>query len=224
MNDPDPTASQASSLPRGRVTRRGRDRSEQLLRVAADLFLAQGYDNVTLDEIVARAGGSKTNIYRYYGNKQGVFRQVVEHLCDGFLAPLAEADVETGGLDASLRRLAHALVNAMLHPRQVAFYRMVVATSGRFPEVGQAWFNHGPAISRAAFVRLLRAQIARGGIDPCTHVDEVAAQLHGAIVYDFFTRTVMLGAHPDSEEVEAVIDALVRSAARLLAPPPPGAS
>lgn len=218
MNAPDPAAALPVSLPRGRVTRRGRDRGEQLLRVAADLFLARGYDNVTLDEIVALAGGSKTNIYRYYGNKQGFFCHVVEYLCDDFLAPLLSLDVETGGLDGALRRLARTLVAAMLHPRQVAFYRMVVATSARLPEVGRAWFAHGPAASRAAFARLLRAQIALGRIDTGTRVDEVAAQLHGALVYDFFTRTVMLGAHPDNEDVEAAIDALVRSARRWLSP------
>lgn len=59
MTAPDPTAALPVSLPRGRVTRRGRDRGEQLLRVAADLFLARGYDNVTLDEIVALAGGPR---------------------------------------------------------------------------------------------------------------------------------------------------------------------
>ncbi|ANY17171.1 TetR/AcrR family transcriptional regulator [Bordetella pseudohinzii] len=218
MTAPDPTAAMPAASPRGRVTRRGRDRGEQLLRVAADLFLARGYDNVTLDEIVALAGGSKTNIYRYYGNKQGFFRHVVEYLCDGFLAPLLSLDVETGGLEGALRRLARTLVAAMLQPRQVAFYRMVVATSARLPEVGRAWFAHGPAASRAAFARLLRAQIALGGIDAGTRVDEVAAQLHGALVYDFFTRTVMLGAHPDNADVEAAIDALVRSAKRWLSP------
>ncbi|AHV94864.1 TetR/AcrR family transcriptional regulator [Bordetella holmesii] len=216
MSPCDPTARRSSLPPGGRVTRRGRDRSDRLLRVAADLFLDHGYDNVTLDEIVAQTGGSKTNIYRYYGSKQAFFCRVVEYLCDDFLAALSDLDVQTGGLEGALSRLARALIHAMLNPRQVAFYRMVVATSARLPEVGRAWFAHGPVASRVAFTRLLQVQIDLGAIHPDTRIDEVATQLHGALVYDFFTRTVMLGAHPDSVAIDAAVDALVRSARRWL--------
>lgn len=40
-------------------TRRGQERRLALLLCATDLFLEKGYDDVSLDDIVSHAGGSK---------------------------------------------------------------------------------------------------------------------------------------------------------------------
>jgi AcrR family transcriptional regulator len=56
-----------------RQTRRGKQRCEGILRTAADLFLEKGYEKTGVDEIIQRAGGSKTHIYREFGGKEGYF-------------------------------------------------------------------------------------------------------------------------------------------------------
>lgn len=48
-------------------TTRSEERRRKLLVAAADLFLASGYDGVSMDAIVAAAGGSKATAYRYFG-------------------------------------------------------------------------------------------------------------------------------------------------------------
>lgn len=53
-------------------TRRGIERRLALLLSATELFLEKGYDAVSLDDIVNHAGGSKTSIYKYFGNKDGL--------------------------------------------------------------------------------------------------------------------------------------------------------
>ncbi|EMF9960905.1 TetR/AcrR family transcriptional regulator [Acinetobacter baumannii] len=56
-------------------TRRGIERRLALLLSATELFLEKGYDAVSLDDIVNHAGGSKTSIYKYFGNKDGLLLQ-----------------------------------------------------------------------------------------------------------------------------------------------------
>ena len=45
----------------------------ELLRIATDMFLEQGYDAVSVEAIVQRAGGTKTNVYKHFGGKAELF-------------------------------------------------------------------------------------------------------------------------------------------------------
>lgn len=60
-------------------TRRGIERRLALLLSATELFLQNGYDAVSLDDIVQHAGGSKTSIYKYFGNKDGLFTAICDY-------------------------------------------------------------------------------------------------------------------------------------------------
>ena len=59
-------------------TKRGHERRLALLISANDLFLERGYDAVSLDDIVNHAGGSKASIYKYFGNKEGLFTAICD--------------------------------------------------------------------------------------------------------------------------------------------------
>lgn len=61
------------------LTRRGLERRLALLSTAHEMFLHHGYDHVSLDDIVQAAGGSKTSIYKYFGDKERLFHAVCEY-------------------------------------------------------------------------------------------------------------------------------------------------
>lgn len=66
----------AKDLPQ---TKRGHERCIALLISATELFLERGYDAVSLDDIVQHAGGSKASIYKYFGNKEGLFKAICDY-------------------------------------------------------------------------------------------------------------------------------------------------
>lgn len=70
-------------------TRRGIERRLALLLSATELFLDKGYDAVSLDDIVNHAGGSKTSIYKYFGNKEGLFTAICDYKREMFLRTFA---------------------------------------------------------------------------------------------------------------------------------------
>ena len=80
-------------VPPAKLPTRHPDRREQIIAVASELFLAHGLDGVSVDAVVDRAGGSKSSVYSYFGNKEGLFIAVVERLCAEILVPLAAIDV-----------------------------------------------------------------------------------------------------------------------------------
>ncbi|MTJ83123.1 MAG: TetR/AcrR family transcriptional regulator [Telmatospirillum sp.] len=146
-----PLAPQKAEEPtarRCRYTRRGTERCVRVRDVATELFLARGYDSVSLDEIIARAGGSKTNIYSHFGGKEGLFIDVIEAQCDLIVATLQAVDLKNLSFEDGLRRMGHALLEAILAPRHVRLYRQVVSQSERFPSIGRAWVAHGPEARR----------------------------------------------------------------------------
>lgn len=149
-----------------RMTRRGQERRQQILQSATRHFLEQGYSGVVLDDIVGEAGGSKANVYSYFGGKEGLFRTVVQGLCDDFLQGFRQ--IRLSGLSArrGLRRMGLALLGVLLQERHIAFQRMVTAESGRLPGLGQAWFDGGPQQSRQMMADFIALQQQAGTLRP----------------------------------------------------------
>ncbi|KOS53032.1 TetR/AcrR family transcriptional regulator [Rhodococcus rhodochrous] len=68
-------------------------RREVLLQVAAELFMRNPYDSVTVEMVCAKAGISGPGLYRHFRNKQALLIAVVENPLD-FLHQFAQATVE----------------------------------------------------------------------------------------------------------------------------------
>jgi AcrR family transcriptional regulator len=51
---------------------------ERLLRVAIDLFAAQGFAGTSIRDIAKAMGMSISNIYHYYGSKEGILLAILE--------------------------------------------------------------------------------------------------------------------------------------------------
>ena len=131
-----------------RMTRRGTERKAQILQVATEKFLANGFDGVSVDDIVLTVGGSKTNVYSYFGNKEGLFRAVIESLCELFLRNFKKVNLSGKDARTGLTLLGTTLLKSLMLDKHIAFQRLVLAESGRFPGLGQTWFDDGPQQSR----------------------------------------------------------------------------
>src|ERR1043166_3302122 len=87
--------------------RRGR-----IIRMAWRLFLKKGYDNVSIDDIIAVVGGSKATIYAWFGGKEGLFEAVVRQKCQGVTMAI---EVNAGGsLEEQLSEIGHSFLAKVL--------------------------------------------------------------------------------------------------------------
>ncbi|MFI1471343.1 TetR/AcrR family transcriptional regulator [Streptomyces wuyuanensis] len=83
-------------------------RRSQLLDVAAALFAARPYDEVTMEEVAERAGVSRALLYRHFPGKRDLFAALYERVAEQLLAESrvdpADSLVEqlTEGLDAHI--------------------------------------------------------------------------------------------------------------------------
>ena len=199
-----------------RRTRRGDEKSEQIRSTATELFLRRGYDGVSVDEIVRTVGGSKTNVYNHFSNKEGLFVAIVKGLCEDLLTSFVRIDVSSLGVEEGLRSLALALLGILLQDRHLAFQRLIIAEAARFPALGRAWFESGPETSRSIIAQFIEKQQGVGRLRK-TDSHEAATLFHDMVICDLLNRA-MLGDKPSDDEihhrVETAIDTFLHGLVR----------
>ncbi len=121
-----------------------RRRYRALLDTAADLFIEVGFEAASLNELVARAGGSKSSIYTYFRDKEGLFIAVVDDLVDDLLMPLNRPLSPDLPFTENLLQLAEHTLEVLTSKKGMGLSRIVVTESTRLPAIGQHFFNHGP--------------------------------------------------------------------------------
>jgi AcrR family transcriptional regulator len=198
----------AAAPPRAiRRTRRGDARSRQIRSTATELFLKRGYDDVSVDEIVRAVGGSKTNVYTHFRNKEGLFVAIVKGLCEDLLASFVRIDVSALGVEEGLTSLALALLDILLQDRHLAFQRLIIAETARFPTLGRAWFENGPETSRRIIAQFVEKQ-QRAGRLRASDPHQSATLFHDMITFDLMYRA-MLGDKPSDKEIRSRIDTAI---------------
>ncbi|MEE4921399.1 TetR/AcrR family transcriptional regulator [Pseudomonas alliivorans] len=120
------------------LTSKGAQRVDNLTIIAAQLFLERGFDGVAVDDLISRAGGSRRNVYKHFGGKEGLFRAAMMYICSEMAKPLGQINIL--GLDAEriLTAFGHELVRIALSPRTLAVHRVLTSEGKRFPEIAQA--------------------------------------------------------------------------------------
>ena len=66
------------------TTERAKERREQLLGIALELFLTNDYDDVSVDDVAGVAGVSHGLVFQYFGSKKGLYLATLEPLLAGF--------------------------------------------------------------------------------------------------------------------------------------------
>ncbi len=67
------------------------DRRTHYLGCALELFSAHGYHGVSMDQLVAAAGGSKATLYRYFASKEELFAAIIDDLTTRTVAERSSA-------------------------------------------------------------------------------------------------------------------------------------
>jgi AcrR family transcriptional regulator len=181
---------------------RGEVRNGKIQKVAADLFLKLGYDGVSIDKIVELAGGSKSTIYSEFGGKCGLFISSVENLCRQSNEPLGKIDYTGLNLEQSLKKLSFHILKLITAKRSVELHRLAIGEALNCPEVGEAWYTHGPART-ASFIRSV-LETHRDELRKTTvPIERMAVMLHDSLTGDVLYRLLAgAGKRENNDELE----------------------
>jgi AcrR family transcriptional regulator len=166
-----------------RRTREREARRRAILDAARDLFVAEGYDNVSIRKIAERIEYSPAGIYRYFAGKEDIFFALAEAGFRRFDRAMKAIPSGPDPLDTLKRRAWQYYEFSKAQPEYFAL--MFVDRS--VPRISRDW-------ERFAFLREMRddtaATVARcidqGILPASTHPDAafhiLATAMHGAAV------------------------------------------
>jgi TetR/AcrR family transcriptional repressor of mexJK operon len=188
-----------------------------IVTAAGDLFVAHGYGAVSMDAIARAAAVSKATLYAHFPSKDVLFATIIREACQegirvGGFTPAADQDIRE-----ALAGLARRLMHFLMEPRPLAIYRVVVSESARFPELGRAFYDAGPATFRVVFGDWLVSQHEAGRMrvdDPEMAADQFISMLRGGL---YMRATLGLAAPPWDDEIEATVQAAVTAFSRAYA-------
>ncbi|HTW73869.1 MAG TPA: TetR/AcrR family transcriptional regulator [Steroidobacteraceae bacterium] len=133
-----------------------------LLAAARRLFLAKGYEGVTMGEIAQRARVSKATLYARFVDRSALLEAVIRTESARVLGD--RELIEEAGLDLQtrLKRLGLRLLSFLTDPERLQFERLLAGAAERYPDLAARCFEAGPGRARATLIRLIRTGVAQG--------------------------------------------------------------
>jgi AcrR family transcriptional regulator len=138
------------------------DREDAIVAAAYGLLERQGFAATTMQAVAREAHASMETLYRWYGDKTGLFRSLITRNTDEVAATLERslAQGQTG-----LQRLADAgpaLLSMLVGPRAVALNR--AAASDATGSLGQTLAEGGRGTLFPRLVAVMQQAVAEGAL------------------------------------------------------------
>jgi len=184
--------------------KRGRPRDPEadrrILDAAAALILAHGFDNMTVDDVAARAHVGKATVYRRWAKKEDLAVAAMGQLYD---AQMPTPD--TGSIEGDLRE-AFARVLAFANSEQgSAYIRTCIAESVRDPRIAALYRAANDRAEDSARMMFKRA-IARGEVRMDANVTAAGQFMSGILA----VRTISETSLPEPSELDSLVDLVIR--------------
>lgn len=144
------------------------ERRQNILAIAAEVFLQVGFEKASMAEIAQRVGGSKATLYSYFPSKEELFVAVMDLSAQQLMGTVFDQLLRPGSPEELLQAMGLQYIKALLAPELVAIARMAMAEGDR-SVVGQLIFEKG--ISRGwslmrDFIQKVLDEQGRTDVDP----------------------------------------------------------
>ena len=147
----------------GRLTPK---RYQEIMQQAAQLFIERGYEQVTIDDIVAKVGGSKRTLYDHFGGKADLFAAVIKEYCAREHRNLLAGVNSNSSLERQLAKIGINFLTMIFDKQTLELHRLMVSMGRNFPSVGQVFFNAGPRSAYEIVGNWIRQYQAEGKLAP----------------------------------------------------------
>ena len=185
------------------------EKAEQIFEGALQEFLVHGYTGTSMDRVAASAGVSKATIYNYFGDKEGLFIALVKRLSqkkyqifiESHKAQLMQAEPAI-----ALRQLANLILDHSMQDQEyLAFIRLVIGESGRFPELAQTFVQNLGKPGIQVLTEYLTNQRYIMISDP----EAMARVIIGTLAHYVLLQEILLGKEIVPMERDRIINTLV---------------
>lgn len=162
---------------------------DQVLEGAREIFMRDGFEGASVDDIARAAEVSKATLYSYFPDKRLLFSEVARLECNRQAQEaLSVIDID-GPIEDVLLEAANRIVRFFLSDFGQQVFRICVSESHRFPELGCKFYESGPALLHERIVFVLKSCVERGVLN-IEDMDLAADQFVELCKSDLFVRSL----------------------------------
>jgi AcrR family transcriptional regulator len=119
---------------------------DQVVEGARAIFMRDGFEGASVDEIAREASVSKATLYSYFPDKRLLFSEVARLECNRQADTALDVIDENASVEEVLHVAADRIVRFFLSSFGQQVFRICVSESHRFPELGRRFYQSGPAL------------------------------------------------------------------------------
>ncbi|MBS1991094.1 MAG: TetR/AcrR family transcriptional regulator [Cyanobacteria bacterium SZAS LIN-2] len=191
----------------------GGDKKNSIKRAALKLFLRNGYEGTSVDDIASDAGVAKQTVYSHFRDKETLFRTLVGDLANGLESPnLSSADRERLSVRQYLEQIAESYFGQLDSREYYSFLRLIVAESVKFPGLSELYVYKVVELNNQILTTFLAANKELEFKDPAA----TAKIFRGALASHAMIQNVLMPDRPVRVEdraafIETLIDMVIAS-------------
>jgi AcrR family transcriptional regulator len=141
---------------------RKQSRRSAIVAEARQAFLRDGYAGMSMSGLIATLGGSKATLWSYFPSKEALFAAVLEDAAGAYAQDMGELLRLSDDLHSGLFGFCQSLIAKIVSPEPLRLTRLVLAESGRSPEVGKIFYDHAVGPMEAAVAAYLDRHMQAG--------------------------------------------------------------
>lgn len=127
----------------GKIGQNKEKKKQDILMAAQEIFLSEGYVLASMNKIAAQAQVTKQTVYRYFPSKIDLFQATLNQMGENYGASL-HVHLKNPNIKEALLGVANDIINFHLSDEHLATYRLLVAESGKAPEITSRFLATGP--------------------------------------------------------------------------------
>ncbi len=139
------------------------ERHTLLLEQALELFMLEGVTQTSMARIANVCGVSTRTIYERFDNKYALLIAAIKHMVEKDVSAMVQIDhLGSQSLAQVLTDVGRFMLNRVLEPRMLSFFRIGVAEASHLPELSRAMKEVGPKRLHQMLAEIFRFYAAKG--------------------------------------------------------------
>lgn len=156
----DPEELRAAKPTRGRP--RCLEKNVAILDAAVALFLENGFDGTSMDEVARHAGVSKQTVYSHFSSKEQLFSEAIHSKIAEYSPALTLSKLDQHTMEGELSAVCHSYAELMVSEDAIAVYRVLVAAANKGSSLAELFWKSGPEEMCQNLIDFLQSWVDRG--------------------------------------------------------------
>ena len=194
------------------------DKRSRILKAAGQMFMAEGYNAVSMEAIAEAAPVSKPTLYNHFDDKKALFAAVMQQRCQEVFQKFEQSLQGDKSVEDALTQMGQLFLGVVLKEEALCIYRIALTEAQTFPELGKTFYANGPLRSRAVLADYLTRMTEKGVLE--IKDADLAANVFLGMLTARFQMPLLMGHRKDvpqreiNDSVRQIVDIFLRGVQR----------